>query len=154
MIRKDTAAVVWIDMGSFVTSWCDNDFVATLQNRACIGLVAEVGETIVGFVVYELAKDSLIILRMAVDYHYRRRGIGTEMLASLKSNLSAQRRKYLVTLVPDTDTEAHLFLSANGFRAEKVLRSDETSERDLYKFRCTHGDGDCETQSTEQPAEV
>lgn len=154
MIRKDTAAVVWIDMGSFVTSWGEDDFVATLQNRACIGLVAEVGETVVGFVVYELAKDSLIVLRMAVDYHYRRCGIGTEILERLKNKLSAQRREYLVTLVPDTDTEAHLFLKANGFKATLVLRSDVATERDLYKFRFTHGDGDCETQSTEQPAEV
>lgn len=154
MIRRDTTAVVWVDMGSFVASWGEDDFVNTLQNRACIGIVAEIGETIVGFAVYELAKDSLIVLRMAVDYHYRRRGIGTEILARLKNKLSAQRRKYLVTLVPDTDTEDHLFLSANGFRAVKVLRSDEASERDLYKFRYTHGDGDCETQSTEQPAQV
>ncbi len=133
MIRRDMAEVLSIETQSFEFSWCEDDFIRALQQRNCIGMVAEVDGHIVGFMVYELHKTQIHVMNFAVAEEYRRRGIGSQMLAKLVSKLSNQRRTRLMLEVRETNLSAQLFFRSNGFRAITVLREFyEDTPEDAY----------------------
>jgi ribosomal-protein-alanine N-acetyltransferase len=80
------------------------------------------------------------VLNFAVNSEYRRRGVGTQMIAKLTSKLSAQRRTRIVLEVRETNLSAQLFFRANNFRAVSVLRNfyEDTPEDAYvmqYRFR-------------------
>ena len=57
-----------------------------------IGMVAERGERVLGFMIYELHKTRLHLLNFAVANDARRRGVGSQMVDKLIGKLSSQRR--------------------------------------------------------------
>ena len=61
MIRRDMPEVLQIEQESFDYSWTEEDFLRCLRQRNCIGMVAEQGEKVVGFMIYELHKNKLHI---------------------------------------------------------------------------------------------
>ena len=50
----------------FEFPWSEEEFIRCLRQRNCIGMVAEHGERVVGFMIYELHKTRLHILNFAV----------------------------------------------------------------------------------------
>jgi ribosomal-protein-alanine N-acetyltransferase len=133
MIRRDMPHVLAIEQQSFEFPWSEEDFIRCLRQRNCIGMVAEVEDKIVGFMVYELHKTRLHLLNFAVAAAWQRRGIGTQMATKLVSKLSHQRRTRILLEVRETNLAAQLFFKKAGFRAVSVLRSfyDDTPE-DAY----------------------
>src|SRR3979411_3320006 len=85
VIRRDMPEVLQTEQESFEFSWTEEDFLRCLRQRNCIGMVAEQGEKVVGFMIYELHKPKLTILNFAVSPSCRRGGIGTQMVAKLVS---------------------------------------------------------------------
>ena len=83
MIRRDMPEVLAIESDGFEFPWCEDDFVRSLRQRNCIGMVAELGERVVGFMIYELHKSRLHILNFAVAPHARRSGVGRQMVEKL-----------------------------------------------------------------------
>ena len=71
MIRRDMPEVLHAEATSFEFAWTEEDFLRCLRQRNCIGMVAEHGEKVVGFMIYELHKTKLHILNFAV---HRRAG--------------------------------------------------------------------------------
>src|SRR5262245_49541922 len=65
MIRRDMPEVLQIEQDSFDYSWTEEDFLRCLRQRNCIGMVAEAGERVVGFMIYELHKSKLHVLNFA-----------------------------------------------------------------------------------------
>src|SRR5438128_5850046 len=130
MIRRDMPEVLQIERESFEFSWTEEDFLRCLRQRNCIGMVAEQGEKVVGFMIYELHKAKLHILNFAVSPAYRRTGIGAQMVAKLISKLSSHRRTRITLEVRETNLPAQLFFRAQGFKAMRVLRSyyDDSGE--------------------------
>ncbi len=133
MIRRDMNEVLEIEYNSFEFPWFEEDFVRCLRQRNCIGMVAEHGERVVGFMIYELHKTKLHILNFAVAPDLRHRGIGTQMVEKLVSKLSNQRRTHINLEVRETNLAAQVFFRANNFRAVSVLRDfyDDSTE-DAY----------------------
>ena len=123
MIRRDMPEVLQAEHESFEFSWTEEDFLRCLRQRNCIGMVAECGEKVVGFMIYELHKAKLHILNFAVHPAYRRRGVGAQMVAKLISKLSSHRRTRITLEVRETNLIAQLFFRAQGFKAVRVLRS-------------------------------
>ncbi len=123
MIRRDMPEVLAIEGESFEFPWLDDDFVRCLRQRNCIGMVAEHDDRVVGFMIYELHKARIHVLNFAVAEAYRRRGVGSQMVAKLSAKLSMQRRTRVVLEVRETNLAAQLFFRENGFRAVSVLRS-------------------------------
>ena len=72
MIRRDMPEVLQTEQESFEFAWTEEDFLRCLRQRNCIGMVAEQGEKVVGFMIYELHKAKLHILNFAVHPSYRR----------------------------------------------------------------------------------
>lgn len=98
-------------------------------------MVAEVAEEVVGYMIYELHKRKLRILRFVVHPKIQRQGIGTQMIHKLKAKLSTYRRTRLEIIVPENVTEMHFFLKKNFFRAKNVIKGEFfNGDVDGYRF--------------------
>jgi ribosomal-protein-alanine N-acetyltransferase len=138
MIRRDMPEVLQTEQESFEFSWTEEDFLRCLRQRNCIGMVAEQGERVVGFMIYELHKNKLHILNFAVHPGYRRYGVGAQMVAKLISKLSSHRRTRITLEVRETNLSAQLFFRAQGFRAVRVMRTfyeDSGEDAFLMQYR-------------------
>ena len=133
MIRRDMPEVLDIETASFEFPWCEEDFVRCLQQRNCIGMVAENDDEVIGFMIYELDKTKIHVLNFAVNPAFRRKGVGRQMLAKLASKLSHKRRTRISLEIRETNLAAQLFFKSGDFRAVSVLRDyyDDTPE-DAY----------------------
>lgn len=136
LIRRDMQDVLEIERESFEFPWSEEDFLCCLRQRNCIGMVAEVDDQIVGFMIYELHKSRLHVLNFAVSSEYRRTTVGKKMIQRLVDKLSQQRRKEIVVEVRESNLAAQLFFQSQGFFAISVLRNryDDTTE-DAYIMR-------------------
>ncbi len=123
MIRRDMPEVLAIEGSSFEFPWLEDDFIRSLRQRNCIGMVAEYEDQVVGFMIYELHKSRIHVLNFAVTPEYRRSGVGSQMLAKLTAKLSTQRRSRIILEVRETNLPAQIFFRENGFRAVSVLHS-------------------------------
>lgn len=139
MIRRDMAEVLDIEQHSFEFPWSEQDFLRCLRQRNCIGMVAEQGDRVVGFMIYELHKNRLHILNFAAASDIRRTGIGRQMIDKLIGKLSTQRRTRITLEVRETNLPAQLFFRDNGFRAVSVLRDYyDDSPEDAYVMQYHH----------------
>ena len=138
MIRRDMPEVLQTEQESFEYSWTEEDFLRCLRQRNCIGMVAEQGEKVVGFMIYELHKSKLHILNFAVSPAARRAGVGGQMVVKLISKLSSHRRTRITLEVRETNLTAQLFFRNQDFRAVRVLRSyyeDSGEDAFLMQYR-------------------
>ncbi len=136
LIRRDMPEVLDIERDSFEYPWTEEDFLCCLRQRNCIGMVAERGHRIVGFMIYELHKSKLNILNFAVGPVIRRQGVGTQMIDKLIDKLSQQRRKEILLEIRETNLAAQLFFKSQQFRAVRVLRNHyEDRSEDAYLMR-------------------
>ena len=136
LIRRDMADVLAIEAASFEYAWTEEDFLCCLRQRNCIGMVAERGGKIVGFMIYELHKAKLRLLNFAVAPAMRRQHVASQMIRRLVDKLSQQRRREIVLEVRETNLPAQKFFQKQGFLALGVLRDryDDTTE-DAYLMR-------------------
>ena len=150
MIRRDMPEVLQTEQESFEYAWTEEDFLRCLRQRNCIGMVAEQGEKVVGFMIYELHKAKLHILNFAVHPAYRRLGIGAQMVAKLVSKLSSHRRTRITLEIRETNLAAQLFFRTQGFRAVRVLRAYyEDSGEDAFLMQyCLDGEVVDEVEDT------
>ena len=133
MIRRDMPEVLHTEEDSFDFSWTEEDFLRCLRQRNCIGMVAEICEKVVGFMIYELHKQKLHVLNFAVSPEFRRQGIGSQMLSKLIGKLSSHRRTKITLAVRESNLAAQVFFRSRDFRAMKVLRNYyEDSGEDAY----------------------
>lgn len=135
-IRRDFPEVLSIESASFPQPWSEDDYLRELRKRNCIGMVAEVGERVVGMMIYDLSPAHITVLRFAVHPAYRRSGVGRQMVAKLVGKLSAHRRTRLIVREREgNDPGVHRFWATQGFRAVEVERGywRDTGE-DAYVF--------------------
>ncbi|MCA9107387.1 MAG: ribosomal protein S18-alanine N-acetyltransferase [Planctomycetales bacterium] len=140
MIRRDMPEVLRIESGSFEFPWTEEDFIRCLRQRNCIGMVAEVGDKVVGFMIYELHKNELHILNFAVHDEHRRGGVGAQMVEKLVGKLSSNRRSRILLEVRETNLAAQVFFRNLGFRAVSVLKDfyeDTTEDAYVMSYRCS-----------------
>ncbi len=145
MIRRDMPEVLHTEQESFEFAWTEEDFLRCLRQRNCIGMVAEQGEKVVGFMIYELHKAKLHILNFAVHPTFRRARVGSQMVAKLISKLSSHRRTRITLEVRETNLSAQLFFRSQGFRAVRVLRGyyeDSGEDAFLMQYRLADDTGD------------
>lgn len=145
MIRRDMAEILSIEAHSFEFPWSEEDFINCLRQRNCIGMVAEYDDHVVGFMIYELNKNRIQVVNFAVAERFRRRGVGTQMMAKLVGKLSSQRRSRITLEVRETNLPAQLFFRAKEFRAVSVLRdfyADTPEDAYLMQYRYRMQDAD------------
>lgn len=133
MIRRDMQEVLQAEQQCFAQSWTEEDFLRCLRQRNCIGMVAEAGDKVIGFMIYELHKNKLHILNFAVHPDYQRSGVGLQMAVKLIGKLSSHRRTRITLEVRETNLSGQVFFRNQGFKAIRVLRSFyEDSNEDAY----------------------
>ena len=145
MIRRDMPEVLAIENACFEFPWSEDDFIRCLRQRNCIGMVADLDDEVVGFMIYELHKTRLHLLNFAVSARHRRQQVGTRMLSKLVAKLSAQRRTRIVLEVRETNLAAQLFFREQGFRAVSLLRDfyeDTTEDAYLMQYRYRSADAE------------
>jgi ribosomal-protein-alanine N-acetyltransferase len=145
MIRRDMPEVLQTEQESFEYAWTEEDFLRCLRQRNCIGMVAEQGEKVVGFMIYELHKNKLHILNFAVHPTCRRVGVGAQMTTKLISKLSSHRRTRITLEVRETNLGAQLFFRSQGFRAVRVLRGfydDSGEDAFLMQYKLADDEAD------------
>ena len=137
MIRRDMPEVLAIEQEAFEFPLSDEDFTRCLRQRNCIGMVAEVGDSVVAFMIYELHRTRLHVLNFAVRRSHRRLGIGTQMMGKLFAKLSVERRDRILLEVRERNLPAQVFFRSLGYRAITVLKDfyeDSTEDAYLMQF--------------------
>ncbi len=137
-IRKDVPSIIEIENLCFDRPWSEEDFIRCLRQRNCIGMVLDVDDAVLGFMVYELHKNKLHILNLAVHPDHQCMGYGRTMIDKLKSKLYFQRRNRIMLEVRESNVGAQLFFRSQGFRAISVLRDfyeDTTEDAYLMQYR-------------------
>ena len=120
LIRADMPDVQAIEDTSFNDPWTDKDFVKCLRKRNVIGVVLETEFKPLGFMLYELHKTSLRVVKFAVHQDERRNGYGRQMVGRLIDKLEQQRRTEIEIAIPERNLSAQLFFAACGFNAEEI----------------------------------
>jgi len=135
LVRRDMPEVLEIERSCFAYAWTEEDFRCCLRQKNYVGMVAEHEHKIVGVMIYELHKSKLRIINLAVDPVEHRRGIGRQMIRRLVENLSQQGRRGIVLEVCESNLNAQLFFSSQGFMATAVLKGFyEVIDGDAYEF--------------------
>mgnify|MGYP003325961302 CR=1 FL=1 len=137
MIRRDMPEVSEIEREAFEFPWSDEDFIRCMRQRNCIGMVAEVADSVVAFMIYELHRSRLHVLNFAVRRSHRRLGIGTQMMEKLVGKLTPERRSRIVLEVRERNLPAQLFFRSVGYRAISVLKDfyqDTTEDAYLMQY--------------------
>lgn len=133
MVRRDLKTVLCIEESSFEFSWTEDDFIRCLRQRNCIGMAAEIGDEVVGFMIYELHKNRLHLLKLVVDPHHQRNWVGRAMMEVLIGKLNVERRNRIMLEVRETNLVAQKFFASMGFKATSVLRDFyEDTPEDAY----------------------
>jgi len=122
LLARDILSLTTIDRSSFDVPWTAVKFSKQLTGCSAplTGLAAIVDNRMVGFILYRLASTDVAIRRLAVDYHYRKQGVGTS-LVSAAAELSRGRRQWISTTVDEHDLRSQLFLRSQGFKWTSTL---------------------------------
>lgn len=128
----DLVEILEVERQSFPDCMSDQEFQDTMDNG--VVLVAESGGLVVGYLIYFLSDEVILLESIAVHPSFRRQGHGGALM-SLVKNLAVKKNVAVRTLVRDSNLAAHEFLRGMGLRAVKVLRNQyEDSSDDTYVF--------------------
>lgn len=141
MLRRDVPSVLEIASESFRTPWTEDGLISTIRDRNVIGLVVEDGKDhISGYVIYEIHRNRLHILSLAVKPVYQRKRFGSQLVKKLTPKLSNNRRNRIILDVRETNRDGQLFFRAMGFKATSVIRGFYTdTKEDAYRMEYRHG---------------
>lgn len=131
MILRDMDEILVTEHLSSKHHWSEDDFLHHLRKRNCIGQVAEIGDSVIGHCLYELERDRLEIVNLAVHPAFRRRGVASKFIEKLIGKLSTYRYQRLAINVADDALPAHLFLRHHGFKCTRIKRWDDG---DIYRM--------------------
>lgn len=133
--RPDANAILQIERDSFEFPWTASDFIRCLGRDYTIGVVADCGGDVAGFVIFELLSQQIRLLNIAVDQRFRRRGIGRLLVDRVIGMLSGLHQRRLVLEVRESNLTGQIFFRSCGFKAVAVLHDfyDDTPE-DAYRM--------------------
>jgi len=123
LIRRDMPEILRIENACFEFPWTEDEFIRLLRQRNCIGMVSEIDDKVVGYMLYELEKGLLHILTFAVDPAVHRKGVGSSMVGKLTSKLHPERRTKVTVMVRESNLAALRFFRASGFYATGLTSS-------------------------------
>jgi [ribosomal protein S18]-alanine N-acetyltransferase len=124
LIRCDMTEILSIEQ-SCNEPWTEEEILTQLRSRNCIGMVLEDEDgKVLGYMIYELWKDFIHLVRFGVHPRHRRKGIGASLIHKLISKLSLHRRDWITVHVPEDNLNMQLFLRSLGFKAIGILRQE------------------------------
>ena len=122
--RRHRRDVLDIEAATSDAPWTAAHLRRVLQQSATYGMVAEHGNRVAGFMVYELHKRRVEVIRLAVHPDYQDAEVYEQMVGKLLGKLSPNRRNVLALWVPDDRLARHQWLRSEGFRAVESAGSE------------------------------
>lgn len=149
MIRSDLDKVMGIEKHS-KDPWTEDDFLRALREGNCVCIVAEIGERVVGFLVYFIRNKEIEVINVGVHPVCYRNGIGRLLIDRMKRKLEKKGRERITVHVHERNLAVQLWLKACGFRAVGIKRNYYPDDRDdAYQFRYSLTDAPVNTFATE-----
>lgn len=132
MIGRDFPDVLAIEAATCPQPfrWDHDSFAALRKLIHCAALVAESGGRIVAFMVYEMHRDRIAVLKLAVAPMCQRRGVGRQLFRRLQDKLVPGKRHEIVVTVHGANLDAQAFLESMGCRCCDVTPGGD--EGDIY----------------------
>lgn len=134
MITLDVTKAMEIDRLSFPAEkqWTEKQFLTMVDSKTKInGMVAALGQQVIGFIAYKMNKTSFHILRLAVEPSNRSCGIGVKLLDTMYSKLREDGRNRITVNVSEENLALQLWLKENKYRAANIMKNYEQT---LYRF--------------------
>ena len=119
---RDEDALLQIERLCFEFPWGRQDFIRMTKILGCYTIVAEHGNAVVGFMVFDLHVRHVHLLNFAVDPPYQIKGVGRKLLMELLNRLDEKRAK-VITELNETNLRGLGFFYHFGFRATRLLRN-------------------------------
>ena len=129
---EDLRQVLQIEADSFGHPWSEQDFVEHLESPNSVTLVAERRGLILGYEVFGIGTPWIQLHSCVVRREFRRRGIGSRMVASVARLVVDRESAGIVTKIPERNVGAQLFFRQCGFRAARILRGYLMDDQDAY----------------------
>lgn len=135
MIRRDMKRVMEIENKYKKYAESEEYIINLLRQRNIIGMVVE-NDEVQAYVIYELYKKHLKIIRFATYDDIKDNDFAVCLLQKLKSKLNNERRTGIIIEAPETNLELQLFLKENKFRAMSILKNHfEDPDEDAYVMK-------------------
>lgn len=134
-VRNDLKDILKIE-NTCEHPWTEKRFIESLRRRDGIGMVAQLNNSIVGYVTYRFRDEHLRLTNLVVHPEYRRIGIGTQIINKMKYKVDfSPRRKAIYFDIRETNLDMQLFLKKMDFRAIRIVHNawSDTGE-DTYRF--------------------
>lgn len=138
MLYRDIPELLTIEEKVFEQPWSEEAFQLFLRSsEACTGMVVRsrnLGSKILGYMAYHTYERHIDLLHLAVHPAWRRQGIGSGMIQTLKDTLSERWRPSLWLEVAETNLDAQLFFRKLAFRAVSIHRGQAETPEDIYRM--------------------
>lgn len=130
----DIPSVADIARQSFKDAWDEKQFRQELKAGQTTGVVVTAMNRVVGFILYDVNPDGVLIGNVAVHPHERRRQCGSRLVQYAVQVARENQIECVTSILSDTNMPAHLFLRYNGFTATAVFRDLFGDGHDGYAF--------------------
>ena len=126
MVPEDVSQVIELDkVTQGAAHWTEGDYArAATPGSGIKGWVAEVDDAVIAFLIARTTFGEMEILNLAVSGIYRRRGIGTRLVADRMDTVQHGNTKVAFLEVRESNEAARAFYAKIGFR--------ETGRRPQY----------------------
>ncbi len=138
MTEKDLDSVFDLEQKSSTKPWNSEEFAAMLMHSNTVGMVVEYQNRIIGYIVYETLDDAFVIRNVAVLPEFKRKGVGSQMIARVACRLMRGVRNMMMLSVQESNLEAQLFFRSLGFKAINIRHAEAEHEEDSYIMQYRH----------------
>lgn len=122
IIRRDLDDVLAIERKTYgKLAWGEEEFLACLRRRNCIGFVADHGDQTVGFIIYTMFHGYVEMDNIAVAPRYRRKSVGLQLIRRMTSKLY-ERRNRATAAIPENCLAALCMLRSCGWKSTSMER--------------------------------
>jgi [ribosomal protein S18]-alanine N-acetyltransferase len=117
MSGDDVKEVARIEELSFSDPWSETSFASTINSPYAYAIAAKREESVIGYLVGYVQKEYFQIANIAVSPHFRRRGIGRELLFKALEEATRRGCTYAFLEVRPSNVDAIRLYEEMGFQA-------------------------------------
>ena len=120
MIRRDMPYVLEIARESNPHA-TEDDIYNLLVDRTVVAKVVEYREKIIGYIVFQLKPETVVIKHLTVAIQYQRRSIASQLVAEVEGKAERRNRTLITATVDEYNLPAQLFLRSRFFDCVGVV---------------------------------